>query len=296
MLLLQNETPITDRRQLGGALPKSYMSKIKNNIKIMTMKCLICKAAENETPNHFLPLYVLLGFLYRKYKSTDMGGVHYSWWYVFTPLAKTTIESYFCDACKQKLNAKNRRNRKRSIIWLIITVSITIAYNYLVTNANLGFFYYLINIVFLIGMLVCIEFIIRNEGFSLLKVLKASDELKSEIERITNKIDFSKIKFLDLEENERMQFLANKEELAFCPKDLSFYKQNCSIIKGSNSFGTDGTRDWFKAPASSTGLSGDLMYGGHRLQRTSDHISKEFENYSKNKVCSLQKYDKIKEL
>ncbi len=257
------------------------------------MKCIECNTKDKTVNEYFLPIYVLLGFLHRRNTHTDMSGVHYEWLYVFTPLGKTIIKSYFCHSCKQKLIDKDKKIKNTSIIVSIIAPLLIIGYSFLLIILEMGFYYYLLNILFCILIYISIGYMHRKKDYSLIESIKKSDGLKDEVEMIGNKINLAELDFLKLTNEEKEAFKSRNEELKFSREDLAFVLQKSSIINSSISYGTHGNQTWFIAKYPNV-LNNDVISGGYRLQRTTDYISESFQSHYKeftfkdyNKICEL---------
>jgi len=257
----------------------------------------MCNREESDLPNHFLPIYVLLGFRVREYKSVDVGGIKYRNSYVFTPLGKTTIKSYCCHSCNQELNKKNKHNKKKSLIWLISTLFITVFFNLIIFKTNASGFYYLVNILLLLIIIVSSSVLVSKTEHDLFEVLKKSNHFKEEINILKNKIDFSSINFLNLRTKEKEEFKNTGYPLKYNKEDLLFVKQD-KIITECYSLGHDNNRLWFRIDGEISDFTFNfkVLTGGHRLNLEYIQISQEFKDHSRSEIISFSKYEGIKEL
>jgi len=266
------------------------------------MKCLVCKNEDGETPNYLVPIYVLLNFYTQWTKSIDMGGVHLDNRRIFTPIGKSTIKSFCCPICNEKLNHKRTRIKKITIVFIILTIIIALLYDYLLVKYDMSFFYYLINLVFILVLFVLkVGFSTESIDDELFKILKNSEALTEEINLISNKFDFSAITFLNLNK-ETTHFKNGNNALSFNSDDLLFICQNSwELFPPAQCFGIgyDDDRVWFSGETS-FGYS-SLVSGDHRITINNTYIddvpiSNNFKKYPKSGRISFEQYTKSYDL
>jgi len=262
------------------------------------MKCLVCKNEDSEVPNYFVPIYVLLHFFTQWTKLIDIGGEHLANSLLFTPIGKSTIEAFCCPICKEKINRKCKRIKKITIVSIILTLIIALLFNYFLVKYDINIFYYLINLIFILVILSLYG------GFSMQSIdeilfikLRNSKGLTEEINLISNKIDFSAIPFLNLNEK-TTHFKNGNNVLSFHSEDLLFICQNSYELFPPSQcvgIGHDGNRVWFE-PASNSFCYTSLVYGDHRITVNSYSydvsIINNFKKYSKSEQISFEQYIK----
>lgn len=271
------------------------------------MKCFICNKQENNKPNFYFPILVLLNFYNEWPTYTNQGGVHHEHAIIFTPLGKTNLEGYYCPNCVDELNKTNDVTKKKSKIWLISTLTFTLIFNLTIFFFNFNTNFYYLNILFCLILLLSYSSLSYKIESGFYNLFVKSEKFKTDIDSIINRIELKKINFLNFrkKEEESLYFAGKNKELAWNKEDILVVNQNFPTLNRSRAYGNDGSVVWFSLSKKGC-FSGEIfgktniLAGGHRFKlkyyMSSLPMSKTFKTFKNNEQIYFDKYNKIVEL